>query len=171
MLLRAEMAKFGQRFTVLRTIGMRLAVDDVVERCETNDHSGELDIQTSLRKVVEGSTPALDRKLSQNVEGSGVGGPRRAAEPAKCGCVDDNWELTSFLVGPAGDAQSCTEFFQCLSETFLVVRGGGRHEVDVVRLPVSAVELGAEAADHDVLDAVLIQHFDDSCRIERQALS
>jgi hypothetical protein len=76
----AKLLQLGKRFAVLRPIDVRLAVDDVVERCEPNDNARELDLGAPLHQIDEGSVPSADWKLSQHVQRPSVGGPCGAAE-------------------------------------------------------------------------------------------
>lgn len=114
---------------------------------------------------------AVDWKLGQHVEWAGVGRPRRAAEGAKRGPVDDHWELTGLLVGHTGDAQSCPKFAKSGCEAFFVGLGRRWNEIEVVGLATSAMKLRAETADHHVFDGVAIEGFDDPCGIEAQIVS
>ena len=75
-------------------------------------------------------------------------------------------KLAGFFVGEPGDSKSGVEFAQSGREAVIVRFGGGGDEVDVVGLASCSVELGGEAADHDVVDPVALECCEDSFGIE-----
>jgi hypothetical protein len=74
--------------------------------------------------------------------------------------------LAGFFVGEACDAKTGAEFSQRGCEAVIVGFGGGGDEADVIGLVSCSVELGGEAADHDVVDTVALEHCENSFRIE-----
>ena len=120
-----------------------------------------------MSEFVEVAPPvAGDGEFSEDVERAGVGGPGGAAERLQCGGVDGDRELAGFFVGEPVDSQTGAEFAQRGCEAVIVGFGGGGDEVDVVGLVSCSVELGGEAADHDVVDPVAVEYCEHSFGIE-----
>src|SRR5580700_9757165 len=74
------------------------------------------------------------------------------------------WQTIGNRVG----ADTRLQFLQCSREAVEVFPARLRREVDIAsRRYRSALRDGGEGSDHDVLHAVLVEHRDDSRRVER----
>ena len=84
----------------------------------------------------------------------------------QCGGVDDHRELSGFVVGQSSDAKSSSEFASCVGESLVVVGSRCWHDVEIEGLSSGSVELGAEAANEHIVDAVMVEDVENSSRVE-----
>ena len=114
----------------------------------TGDHLIERDIT---------SVPVAE--IAKNVDRSGIGHPRRAAERAKRLGVELHRQLASLVVGHPADAQPCVQLPESRCQASEVVIAAIRHEIDVAGPSGRSARMSTKPSDEHVLDPVTVECF------------
>lgn len=108
---------------------------------DTEPGAGQDDLDGSLVELVVLAVATCYGKGLEDAEWTSVGRQGRAPERLHGRCVDDHRQLAGFLVSHPGDAQPSVQLAKSTGESFCVLSGGSRDEVEVVGLTVSSVDL------------------------------
>jgi hypothetical protein len=163
----AQLAQFGQRFSIGRTVCDLLGADDVSERRDEDGVLADLQEDRVLAQLlVAGEVPAaVAGDAQQDVDVAGVGALRRDLRAGEHDAVE--WYRES-LGRCVGAAQAGAELPQGAGDPVEVLAIPGRADVEIRGRALGAVPLRGQSTDRDERDLVAFECADQCVGIERR---